>query len=79
MTRHELILLLMKKGGWYRTTQISSAAIGGSEGMRRLRELRKRLKAGKVNGYIGIEKRPLKGSTQWEYRLIPSGQKELYE
>ena len=55
----ERVLSLLKDGGWYTTVEINN--MGGTEGTRRLRELR-------ANGYR-IEKRKVAGSTMYEYRL----------
>jgi hypothetical protein len=49
--------------GWVHGAVLCSPAVGGSEGLRRLRELRQ---AGVV-----IETRPTRfGETGWEYRLV---------
>lgn len=65
-TRRENVYnLLMSDGGWHTTAEINSVEVGGTEGTRRLRELRARLSGGFV-----IEKRKAQGSTMWEYRII---------
>lgn len=61
-TRRELVLGLLQDGAWHSTAQIIHPTVGGSEGMRRLRELR-------ALGYP-IEKRPHAGHDDNEYRLM---------
>lgn len=53
---------LMLDYQWHRTSEINSAAVGGTEGTRRLRELR-------AEGWQ-IVKRTVEGSRQFEYRLV---------
>lgn len=64
-TRKELVLerLRAAKGDWVSTVELSSKEVGGSEGIRRLRELR-------AEGH-NIERRPNPDKTisQWQYRL----------
>lgn len=50
---------LMKNGFWYSREEVCAAA-GGSEGLRRMRELRK---------YYEVEKKRLEGRRCWIYRL----------
>lgn len=57
--RRLAVLRLLADGHWHTTAEISSAEVGGSEGTRRLRELRR-------EGYE-IQKR--RHSDQYEYRL----------
>lgn len=64
-TRKQKVLDLLADGQWHKTAEICRWEVGGSEGTRRLRELR--------NDGVAIEKRKAKGSTQYEYRL--SGEK----
>jgi hypothetical protein len=65
-TRKELVLDVLRaaEGGWVNTTEIANAQVGGSEGMRRLRELR-------ADGYT-IERRghPDPKVSQYQYRLV---------
>jgi hypothetical protein len=56
----EVLKVLLSDMGWHKTSEFLGPRVGGSEGMRRLRELKKDWK---------IEKRRVDGSTQWEYRL----------
>lgn len=65
-------------GSWITTVQVCRVGIGGSEGMRRLRELREDVLNGLHPGYTNIEKRRKKGSAQWEYRLVPTPKGELF-
>lgn len=60
-TRRGRVLGLLKRGGWHSTMDVNDVDGGGSEGCRRLRELR-------AMGYV-IEKRRKVGSDQFEYRL----------
>lgn len=53
------ILQMLEEGNWVTTMDLVQA--GGTEGPRRLRELRE-------FGYL-IERRSIKDSNQWEYRL----------
>lgn len=57
--RAEVYLTLLDKQ-WHTGAELSSATCGGSEGLRRLRELR-------ANG-MEIEKRKRAGTDQYEYR-----------
>jgi hypothetical protein len=60
--RRGRVLTLMNDINWHSTAEISSTAVGGTEGTRRLRELR-------ALGYT-VEKRKVAGSTQYEYRFV---------
>lgn len=62
-SHREAVLRLLQDGGWHPTSEINHPAIGGSEGTRRLRELRKL-------GYV-IDKRKHEDHDDWEYRLVP--------
>lgn len=48
---------------WVPGFELASPEVGGSEGLRRLRELRA------DHGYV-IKKRKMQGSTAYEYRLV---------
>jgi biotin operon repressor len=61
-TRKGQVLIALKGGRWTPGYELSTAAVGGSEGLRRLRELRE-------DGYT-IEHRTHKGVDQ--YRLVRS-------
>ena len=68
-TRKQRVLEALRNGDWMDGYSLCHPAIGGSEGLRRLRELR-------ADGHR-IEKR-LKpdrpeGSTVYQYRLAPQG------
>lgn len=65
MTRKDKVLDVLRT-----SYVIASAMHGGSEGLRRLRELRE-------DGY-SIDRRPMKGSEAFEYRLIEQGQAKLW-
>jgi hypothetical protein len=54
--------LLNAAGEWVPGHELQTPACGGSEGLRRVRELRE------VHGYA-IEERPARVGTTWEYRL----------
>ena len=62
-TRRQNVLALLQDGEWHSTAQIGHPAIGGSEGMRRLRELRKM-------GYPIVKQRH-EGHDDWLYQLLP--------
>ena len=69
--RRKAVWLLMCDGQWHSTMEINDVWVGGSEGCRRLRELKKEIKDGKRPGWMGVEKRKKAGdTTQYEYRLI---------
>lgn len=53
------VLAVLRNGDWHSGASLTE--VGGSEGLRRVRELRKR-------GYF-VEARPGKKGTGWEYRL----------
>ena len=55
------VLKVLSDGRYHKTSEFLGPDKGGSEGMRRLREL-------KTRGYV-IERRKINGSSQWEYRL----------
>ena len=78
LTRQEQILNLLRQGVWVSTVSLANASVGGSEGMRRLRELRGRVQNGEVKGYRDIEKRRKPRSAQWEYRLVPKTDGRLF-
>ena len=59
--RRRAVAWLLSDLDWHSTAEINSPAIGGSEGTRRLREIRA---AGSI-----IEKRRRADSDQFEYRL----------
>lgn len=59
--RKQLVLNLLLDYQWHSTCEIESASIGGSQGTRRLRELRA--------GGHQIIKRKKANSTQYEYKL----------
>ena len=61
--RQQNVLNLLRSQEWSSTVEISSVEVGGSEGMRRLRELR-------VDHGYNIIKRHKEGSTQYEYKLV---------
>lgn len=58
--RRAAVLRLLLDGHWHGTHEISSPDVGGTEGTRRLRELR-------ADGHA-IEKRKREGSDEYEYR-----------
>jgi hypothetical protein len=61
-TRRELVLDALRAAEWVDTATLSSKEVGGTEGLRRLRELR--------NAGFVIDKRRKKGSDQFEYHLV---------
>lgn len=60
-TRRALVSKLLLDGHWHTTAEVNAWDVGGSEGTRRLRELRA---AG-----LELEKRRKKGSDMFEYRV----------
>jgi len=70
--RRTAVWLLLLDGQWHDTMQINAVNVGGSEGCRRLRELRKEVREGKRAGFTNIVKRKVPDSTQWEYKLLRS-------
>ena len=69
--RRDLVWELMSDGRWHSTMEINSVHVGGSEGCRRLRELRREVRKGKRLGWVDIDKRKKAGdTTQYEYRLV---------
>lgn len=69
--RRDLVWELMSDGRWHSTMEINAANVGGSEGCRRLRELRREVRKGKRLGWVDVEKRKKAGdTTQYEYRLV---------
>lgn len=68
LTRKELVLRLLREneGQWVDGTRIASAEVGGSEGLKRLRELRQ-------DGYdIRMRKHPDPRRDIFQYKLMPS-------
>lgn len=59
--RRQRVFRLMSDGRWHRTSEISSPLWGGSEGTRRLRELRE--------AFV-IEKRKYGNTDEYEYRML---------
>ena len=67
-TRRGRVLNLMSDYGWHSTVDICAVDVGGTEGCRRLRELR-------AKGYT-IAKRKKIDSTQYEYKLVTRFRRE---
>lgn len=65
--RRVLDVLLQNEGRWISGNILYLPEIGGSEGLRRLRELRKLVKE---RGWVIEKRRPLEERTTWEYRLV---------
>ncbi len=61
-TRRALVGTLLEDGLWHDTAAINAPGIGGSEGTRRLRELRKL--------GLPVEMRKKTGSDMYEYRVM---------
>lgn len=61
-SRRAKVLKLLLDGRWHTTSEIESAHVGGSQGTRRLRELR-------AAGYR-IVKQKCEQGTQYEYSLV---------
>jgi hypothetical protein len=65
LTRKEQVLAALKSrpGEWFDTAALSNETVGGSEGIKRLRELKR-------DGWlIQMRKSPVQGSDQFQYRL----------
>ena len=62
---------LLSDEKWHTTMEINAVDVGGSEGCRRLRELRAKVLKGKYPHYKDIEATRIGGeTTQWKYRLV---------
>ena len=68
-SRRDNVWRLLRDGQWHTTMEINAVDVGGSEGCRRLREIRRLIKQGKLPGR-GIEKRKVADSNQFEYRTL---------
>jgi len=68
-TRRARVWRMLLDGKWHTTMDINDVAVGGSEGCRRLRELRGECSRGKLPGVI-LKRRVRGKSTQYEYRLV---------
>ncbi len=72
-TRRAAVWDLLSDKRWHTTMEICAVAVGGSEGCRRLRELRKECRAGKRVPFSDIGKRKALVGTQYEYCLVEHG------
>lgn len=65
-TRKEQVLRKLRQAqGWVDGTDLANAEVGGSEGLKRLRELR-------LEGYnIEMRRHPDPAREIWQYRLVP--------
>lgn len=60
--------------------EINAVNVGGSEGCRRLRELKKEIQDGKRVGWSDVEKRKKAGdTTQYEYRFVSASQQLRFQ
>jgi hypothetical protein len=66
-TRRLAVGRLLGDGLWHSTSEVCHPGIGGSEGCRRLRELRLSLRK---DGVFDIEKRRCLEGSQYEYRMM---------
>lgn len=64
-TRRERVLAVLTAagGGWVTGAALCAPDVGGSEGLRRVRELR--------SAGVNVETRPARSGTGWDYRLEP--------
>jgi|GEM_PF-4019140 len=62
-----LTYLKEHEGQWVQGWELADPEIGGSEGLRRLRELRQLLKE---QGYTIEKRRPFHEQTAWDYRMV---------
>jgi hypothetical protein len=70
-TRRIAVWALLSDGQWHTTMEINAVDVGGSEGCRRVRELRAECRSGKRTGWADIECNRVTGdSTQWVYRAL---------
>jgi hypothetical protein len=72
-TRRGNVWRLLSDGQWHTTMEVNAVDVGGSEGCRRVRELREECRTGKRPGWV-IECRRLprcRETTQWGYRVRP--------
>jgi hypothetical protein len=69
-SRRENVWRLLRDGQWHTTMEINDVTVGGSEGCRRLRELRRLVRNARLPPYCNIQKRKVPDSNQWEYLLI---------
>ena len=60
--RQRLVLRVLEDGEWHDGHELTHPAVGGSEGLRRLRELREK-------GYTIEMRKKAKGQTTRQYRL----------
>lgn len=67
LTRGEQVLKRLRdaSGDWVDGTELATAAVGGSEGLKRLRELR-------AAGHPIEERHHPEGLSIWQYRLVPT-------
>ena len=70
--RRQLVWQLLLDFQWHRTMEINAVDVGGSEGCRRVRELRAQCREGKRPGFLDIETVPInwEGTRQWAYHLV---------
>ena len=74
-TRRTAVWVRLLDGKWHTTMEINAVDVGGSEGCRRLRELRRDVRAGKFTDFRDIVKRRRGGnSSQYEYKLVRVGE-----
>lgn len=63
------VLAALLNGEWKTTAELCNPDVGGTEGTRRLREIRKAVEAGKLPPWKSIEMEKVPKSTQYRYRL----------
>lgn len=66
-TRRGRVRHLLWDGMWHSTMEVCAPDVGGSEGCRRLRELRTEMRKGKTHDII---KRRCEEGSQYEYRIV---------
>jgi hypothetical protein len=70
-TAKAAVWTLLSDEKWHTTMEINAVDVGGSEGCRRLRELRQKVRKGKHPPYNDIDAARIGGeTTQWKYRLV---------
>jgi hypothetical protein len=72
LTRRDQVLIRLREaeGAWVDGTELANEVVGGSEGLKRLRELRK-----PEHGNWNITMRQKPGSDQFQYRIDPEHRK----
>ncbi len=68
LTRADKVLNVLRDGQWHQGHELTGPTVGGSEGLRRLREIKQQL--AKAGGTGKIEARRIAGRASWQYRWV---------